>query len=619
MFDIQEELKKLPDKPGVYLMKDDSDTIIYVGKAINLKNRVRQYFQSSRNHSPKVQKMVPQIKEFEYIVTDSELEALILECNLIKKHRPKYNVLLKDDKNYPYIKITIQEDFPRVFLTRKLTKDKAKYFGPYTDTGAVRETLDLIHKVWPIRSCNRVLPRDIGKERPCLNYHIGQCKAPCAGFISTQEYHAVIEEILEFLGGKYEPILEQLQEKMEKEAQELNFEQAAEIRDQIQNVQRLAQKQKMIHASMEDQDIIAFARAHDEALVQVFFIRGGKLIGREHFLLDGVDEMTRGEVMNSFVKQFYSGTPFIPKEIILQEEIDEANIIQAWLSDKRGQKVYIRVPRKGEKSKLVELAAKNAILTLEQFGEKIKREQKRTQGALEEIQHALGLSQEIYRIEAFDISNTQGFESVGSMVVFEGGKPKRNDYRKFKIKFVTGPNDYASMEEVLRRRFIRALEERKELEEKGFEMEFGKFSNLPDLILIDGGKGQVNIAEQVLANLDLSIPICGMVKDDRHRTRGLMYENKEIRLPMGTEGMKLVTRIQDEAHRFAIEYHRKLRSKQQIQSILDEIPGIGPVRRKALLQHFGSVNKIREATMEELKKVDRMNEKAAESVYHFFR
>ena len=618
MFDIKEELKKLPDKPGVYLMKDDSDTIIYVGKAVNLKNRVRQYFQSSRNHSPKVKKMVPKIKEFEYIVTDSELEALILESNLIKKHRPKYNVLLKDDKSYPYIKATVQEEFPRVFLTRKIKQDKAKYFGPYTDTGAVRETLDLIHKIWPIRTCNRILPRDIGKERPCLNYHIGQCKAPCAGYISFLEYRKIVDEILEFLGGKHEPIIHQLEGKMEKAAETLNFEQAADIRDQIHSIGRLAQKQKMIHASMEDQDIIAFARAHGEALVQVFFIRGGKLIGREHFMMDGVDDMTRGEVMNSFVKQFYSGTPFIPKEIILQEEIDEANIIQTWLSNKRGQKVYIHVPRKGEKSKLVELAAKNAIITLEQFGEKIKREQQRTQGALQQIQQMLGLEQNIYRIEAFDISNTQGFESVGSMVVFEGGKPKRSDYRKFRIKFVVGPDDYASMEEVLQRRFKRALNERQELKKKGFEMELGKFSTLPDLILMDGGKGQVNVAEKVLSDLGLSIPVCGMVKDDRHRTRGLLYQNKEINCPMSTEGMKLVTRIQDEAHRFAIEYHRKLRSKQQIQSILDEIPGIGPVRRKNLLQHFGSVNKIKKASLDELKSVTSMNEKSAESVYQFF-
>lgn len=618
MFDIQEELKKLPEKPGVYLMKDAYDTIIYIGKAINLKNRVRQYFQNSRNHSPKTQKMVPQIREFEYIVTDSELEALILECNLIKKHRPKYNVLLKDDKNYPYIKVTVQEDFPRVFLTRSLMKDKAKYFGPYTDTGAVRETLELIHKIWPLRTCRRVLPRDIGKERPCLNYHIHQCKAPCAGYISSSDYVEMIEEVLDFLGGKYESVIEQLQGQMEAAAEELNFERAAEIRDQIQSVQRLDQKQKMIHASMEDQDVIAFAKEENEALAQVFFIRGGKLIGREHFLMDGVDEMTRKEIMNSFVKQFYAGTPFIPKEVILQEEIDEANIIQAWLSDKRGQRVYIKVPQKGEKSKLIDLAATNALLTLEQFGEKMKREQLRTKGALQELQEALGIEQELHRVEAFDISNTQGFESVGSMVVFEGGKPKRSDYRKFKIKYIVGPDDYGSMEEVLRRRFLRALEERKELAEKGFEMELGKFSTLPDLILMDGGKGQVNVAERVLMDLGLSIPVCGMVKDDRHRTRGLLYQNQEISLPMGTEGMKLVARIQDEAHRFAIEYHRKLRSKQQIQSVLDEIPGIGPVRRKALLQHFGSVEKIRQATLEEIQAVDTMNQKTAISVYDFF-
>ena len=618
MFDIQEELKKLPQKPGVYIMKDAGEQIIYIGKAINLRNRVKQYFQSSKNHPPKVQKMVPQIKEFEYIVTDSELEALILECNLIKTHRPKYNVLLKDDKHYPYIKVTLYEDFPRVFSTRKLVKDKAKYYGPFTDVSAVNETLDLIHKLWPIRQCQRVLPRDIGKERPCLNYHLGQCSAPCSAMICKEDYKVFIQEVIEFLDGKHEAVIKKLEEEMCKEAENLHFEKAAELRDKVQYVKRISEKQKMLNASMEDQDVIAFAKAHDEALVQVFFIRAGKLVGREHFRVDGVDQMTRKEVMTTFVKQFYSGTAFIPKEILLQEEIDEASIIQTWLSDRRGQKVYIKVPQKGEKSKLIELAAQNAILTLDQFGERIKREEQRTKGAVEQIKEALGLIEPINRIEAYDISNTQGFQSVGSMVVFEQGKSKGSDYRKFKIKSVLGPNDYASMEEVITRRFSHALQEQKELREKGLGIHEGKFSKLPDLICMDGGKAQVHAAEKVLAHMNLTIPVCGMIKDDRHRTRGLLFKEQEITLPTHSEGFKLVTRIQDEVHRFAIEYHRKLHTKAQIQSVLDEISGIGSERRKALLRTFGSVEKIRYASIEELSAVQGMNKRAAAAVYEFF-
>ncbi|WP_058486728.1 excinuclease ABC subunit UvrC [Defluviitalea phaphyphila] len=618
MFDIQEELKKLPQKPGVYLMKDQYDNIIYVGKAVNLRNRVRQYFQNSRNHSPKVKRMVLQIKEFEYIVTDSEVEALILECNLIKKYRPKYNIRLKDDKNYPYIKITINESYPKVFMTRKLLKDKAKYFGPYTDATALKETLELIVKLWPIRTCNRVLPRDIGKERPCLQYHIGQCKAPCAGFISEEEYKKMIEEIISFLDGKYEKVIKELEKQMKEASENLNFEKAAKIKNQIDSIKRIAQKQKMINSAMEDQDVIAFAKTDNEALVQVYFVRGGKVIGREHFLLDGVDERSQKEIMTSFVKQFYAGTTFIPREVILQEEIDEINIIQSWLSSRKGKKVYIKVPRKGDKSKLVNMAAQNALLTLNQFGEEMKRKEKRTKGALEEIQNALGLDKNINRIEAYDISNTQGIESVGSMVVFEEGKPKRSDYRKFKIKSVIGPNDYASMEEVIRRRFTHAKEELKELEKKGLSLEEGKFSKLPDLILIDGGKGQVKVVIQVLDELNISIPVCGMVKDDKHRTRGLLYKGEEVRLPKGTEGFKLITRIQDEAHRFAIEYHRRLRSKKQIQSVLDEIPGVGAVRKKALLLHFKSVQRIKEASIEDIKKVKGIPSNIAENIYNFF-
>ncbi|MCT4598476.1 MAG: excinuclease ABC subunit UvrC [Vallitalea sp.] len=619
VFDIEEELKKLPVKPGVYMMKDKYNNIIYVGKAIKLRNRVRQYFRKSTNHSSKIKRMVTMISSFEYIVTDSELEALILECNLIKKHRPKYNTLLKDDKSYPYIKVTVNEKYPRIVYARKLTKDKAKYFGPYTNARGAKETIEVITKIWKVRTCNRNLPKDIGKQRPCLNYHINQCNAPCQNYISEEEYKKSIKEIIEFLGGKYDKVINILEQKMNVAAEELDFEKAAEYRDQLASVRSIAGRQKIINASMEDQDVIAFAKAHDEALVQVYFVRNGKLIGREHFHLNNVEDLHRKEVMTEFVKQFYSGTPYIPKEIILQEEIDEANIINAWLSNKRGQKVYIKVPRKGDKHKLVELAAQNAMLTFEQFGDKIKREDRRTKGAVREIIDILDLEEEVTRLEAYDISNTHGFESVGSMVVFEDGKPKRSDYRKFRIKSVKGPDDYRSLEEVLTRRFTHALEEQKEMLLKKQDMSLGKFTRLPDLILMDGGKGQVNIALRVLDNLGLNIPVCGMVKDDKHRTRGLFYNNIELPIDKNSEGFKLITRIQDEAHRFAIEYHRKLRSKKQIQSILDEINGIGPNRRKALIRHFGSVEKIRVATIEELETVDSINKKVAMTIYEFFR
>lgn len=618
MFDIQEELKKLPAKPGVYIMKDEYDNIIYVGKAIVLKNRVRQYFQSSKNHSPKIKKMVTLIKEFEYIVTDSELEALILECNLIKKHRPRYNTLLKDDKTYPYIKVTINEKFPRIFMTRELKKDKAKYYGPYTNVTAVKETLELIRKTWSIRNCNKSLPKDIGKSRTCLNYHIGQCKGPCDGKISSEDYRSMMNEVLDFLDGKYDDILVSLEQQMLDAAENLLFEKAAEYRNKINSIKSVRQKQKIINSSMDDQDIIAFARAHDEALVQVFFIRNGKLIGREHFMLNNVDQLERKEVMTEFVKQFYSGTPYIPRELVLQEEIDEISIIERWLSDRKGNRVYIKIPKKGEKSKLVDLAAKNAMLMLEQFGEKIKREKQKTKGALDELVKLLDVDSEIDRIEAYDISNTFGFQSVGSMVVFEGGKPKRSDYRKFKIKTVYGANDYASMEEVLTRRFTRAVNEIKDLKQKGMEAELGKFAKIPDVILMDGGKGQVNIAKKVLEQFNLNIIICGMVKDDRHNTRGLYYNNKEIAIKKSSECFKLITRIQDEAHRFAIEYHKKLRWNKQIKSELDEIPGVGEKRRKALLKAFGSIDKIKKAEYDDLIEVDGITKNVAEQVYQYF-
>ncbi|PKM51310.1 MAG: excinuclease ABC subunit C [Firmicutes bacterium HGW-Firmicutes-7] len=618
MFDIKEELKKLPLKPGVYLMKDEKDHIIYVGKAILLKNRVRQYFQGSANHTAKIKSMVSQISSFEYIVTDSELEALILECNLIKKHRPKYNTMLKDDKMYPYIKVTVNEAYPRVIFTRTMQKDRAKYFGPYASALAAKETIELMRKIWRIRTCNRKLPEDIGKERPCLYYHIGQCYAPCQGYISAQDYKANIDEVVGFLSGKYEPIIRMLEQKMLQASEALDFEKAAEYRDQLSSVKAIGQKQKIINASMEDQDVIAFAKIEQEALVQIYFVRNGKMIGREHFHLNDVEDLSGTEILTTFVKQFYSGTPFIPKELVLQEDLEDADIISQWLSDKRGQKVYIKVPQKGEKNKLVELAAKNAMLSLQQFGSNMKKKEITTKGALMELSQLINLEGKVVRVEAYDISNTQGFESVGSMIVFEEGVPKRSDYRKFKIKEVAGPDDYASLEEVLTRRFTRALEEQKEILEKGLPSMYGKFTRLPDLILMDGGKGQVNIGLKVLEKIGLEIPICGMIKDEHHHTRGLIYKDQEVVLSKHSEAFKLITRIQDEAHRFAIEYHKKLRAKNQVASILNDIEGIGPIRRKNLLLHFGSVEKIRQASVEELSVVEAMNKKTAEIVFEFF-
>lgn len=618
MFRIEEELKKLPGKPGVYIMRDKLDHIIYIGKAISLKNRVKQYFQSNRNHSPKIIQMVSKIDYFEYIITDSELEALVLECNLIKEHRPKYNTMLKDDKSYPYIKVTIQEPYPRILFARQLKKDKAKYFGPYTSAAAVKDTIELIQKIYKIRTCNRTLPRDIGKNRPCLYYHMKQCDAPCHGYINEEEYGKLVNQALDFLGGQYTPVLNQLDDKMRKAAEELDFEGAAGYRDLLNSVKQIAQKQKIIDsAEQENRDIIAFARAGDDAVVQVFFIRDGRLIGREHYHLSGVEHDTRSEVMTSFVKQFYAGTPFIPKELLLQEPIEEEEVISQWLGRKRGHKVYIKVPQRGEKEKLVELAAKNASLILQQDSEKLKREEMRTKGAVRQIGEELGLPN-IVRIESFDISNISGFQSVGSMVVYENGKPKRNDYRKFRIRSVTGPNDYESMEEVLTRRFLHGKKEAEELKEKNLDLSYGSFTRYPDLIMMDGGKGQVNIALKVLDALHLSIPVCGMVKDENHRTRGLYYNNVEIPLDYHSEAFRLITRIQDETHRFAIEYHRSLRNKNQVHSILDDIPGIGPVRRKALMKHYASIDAMKEATIEDLAKVSSMNKSSAKKVYDFF-
>ncbi len=664
MFHIEEELKKLPSLPGVYIMHDEQDAIIYVGKAISLKNRVRQYFQKSRNLGIKKEQMVEQIARFEYIVTDSELEALVLkaislknrvrqyfqksrnlgikkeqmveqiarfeyivtdselealvlESNLIKEHCPKYNTMLKDDKNYPFIKVTAGEAFPRIMTARSMKKDKSKYFGPYTSAGAVKDVIELTRKLYHLRTCNRNLPRDIGKERPCLYYHIKQCDAPCQGYITEAAYQKQVEELLDFLNGNHKKILTQLEGKMYEASEKMEFEDAAQYRDLIQSVKKIGERQKIIDHPGEDKDIIAAAMEDADAVVQVFFVRDGKLIGRDHFYMKSAPGENRKGILSSFLKQFYAGTPFIPKEIMLQEEVEDMELIAKWLESRKGKKVRISVPKKGTKEKLVEMAYHNAKLVLRQDKERIKREEGRTIGAVKEIAELLGL-QDIQRIEAFDISNISGFQSVGSMIVYEKGKPKRSDYRKFKIKWVKGPNDYASMEEVLTRRFVHGMNEQEERRNQELEQEFGSFTRFPDLIMMDGGRGQVNIALLVLEKLNLQIPVCGMVKDDKHRTRGLYFRNQEIPIKRDSEGFKLITRIQDEAHRFAIEYHRSLRSKGQVHSVLDDIPGIGPARRKALMKQFKGLEAIKEASIEELARVESMNEKAAAQVFDFF-
>ena len=617
MFNIQEELKKLPDQPGVYIMHDARDAIIYIGKAVSLRKRVHQYFQASHDEGIKKAQMVKQIVRFEYIITDSELEALVLECNLIKEHRPKYNTMLRDDKTYPYIRVTLGEDFPRVLFSRQQKKDKSRYFGPYTSAGAVKDTIEMINKLYGLRTCNRNLPKDTGKERPCLNYHIHQCDAPCQAYISKEAYRERVDEALEFLNGNYSGIIKSLEEKMSEASINMEFEKAIEYRDLLGSVKQIAQKQKMTNTDGEDKDIVALARDENDAVVQVFFIRGGKLIGRDHFYMRIGTEDTRTQILTTFMKQFYSGTPYIPREIMLPQEIDEQEILENWLTEKRGSKVYIRIPQKGMKEKLVELAQKNAQLVLVQDKEKLKREEGRTIGAMKEIEKWLDMKN-LVRIEAYDISNINGFETVGSMIVYEKGKPKRSDYRKFKLHTVTGPDDYASMHEVLTRRFTHGMTEQKELKEKELSDEYDSFSRFPDLIMMDGGRGQVNICLKVLEELRLNIPVCGMVKDDNHRTRGLYYKNVEIPIDTHSEGFKLITRIQDEAHRFAIEYHRSLRSKDQVHSVLDDIEGIGPSRRKALMKKYQSLDAIKAATVEDLANTESMNEKAALSVYSFF-
>lgn len=619
MFNFEEELKKLPRKPGVYIMRDDKDVILYVGKAINLHNRVRSYFRENIGRGPAIDQMVSLIARFEYIVTDSELEALVLENNLIKENSPKYNTLLKDDKTYPYIKVTVGEDYPRILFSRTMKKDKSRYFGPYTSAAAVKDTIELLNKLYQLRTCNRVLPRDTGLERPCLNYHIKQCLAPCQGYVSKEEYRQQVAGALEFLNGNYSPILKNLEEKMKKAAEAMEFEDAARYRDLLSSVRQVSQKQKITEGVGEDKDILALYQDETEAVVQVFFVRDGKLIGREHYYMTHVPENNKPAILQDFVKQFYAGTPFIPRELMLQYEIEDAELIEKWLSERKGSRVYLKVPKIGSKEKLVELAAQNAKLVLSQDREKLKREEGRTIGAVKEISDLLQLPLTgTARMEAYDISNINGFENVGSMVVYEKGKPKRSDYRKFKIKSVSGPDDYACMREVLTRRFRHGMEESKELEEQEMDQEYGSFTKFPDLILMDGGRGQVNIALSVLEELGIDIPVCGMVKDDNHRTRGLYYHNIELPIDTHSEGFKLITRIQDEAHRFAIEYHRSLRSKTQVKSVLDDIPGVGPARRKALMRHFKSLEEIRQASVEELMEIPEMNERTAEEIVTFF-
>lgn len=610
VFDIDEELKKLPDKPGVYLMHDKDDHIIYVGKAIVLKNRVRQYFQKSRNVSPKIERMIEQIAWFEYIVTDSELEALVLECNLIKEHNPKYNTMLKDGKSYPFLKATVQEEYPRFVFARQMKRDGAKYFGPFTSGAAIRDTIELLNKLFHLRNCRRVLPRDTGKERPCLYHQMGQCPAPCQGHVDREEYRENFQRAISFLNGNTKEVLAGLQEKMEELAQSMKFEEAAVYRDLIQSVKQVTERQKITSDDNEDRDIIALARNGDEAVVQVFFIRGGKLIGREHYYLTGVFEEEEGHILGAFIKQMYAGTPYIPRELWTECEPEDSGAILEWLAKKRGHKVFLRNPKRGEKERLLDLAKRNAQMVLAQDAEKLKRERERTLGAMEEIEGLLGLSG-LNRVESYDISNINGFETVGSMVVFEKGRAKKNDYRKFRIRSVTGPDDYHSMEELLTRRFTHG--KREDL------AEMDSFRLFPDVIFMDGGKGQVNVAERILAELQLDIPVCGMVKDDHHRTRGLFFKNEEIPIDTHGQGFRLITRIQDETHRFAIEYHRQIRGKTQVHSILDDIPTIGAARRKALMKYYASLEDIKHATVEELREVPGMNERSAKAVVEFFR
>jgi len=619
MFDIKEQLGLVPEKPGVYIMKDKEEQIIYVGKAISLKNRVRQYFQSLKNQMPKVRAMVSHISSFEYIVTDTELEALILECNLIKKHRPKYNILLRDDKTYPYIKITVNEEYPRVFMTRQLIKDKAKYFGPYTNVGALKETLEVIHKLFPIRTCKRDIKKSIERgERPCLYFHIKKCAGPCTGSINRDGYMHMIDDIVLFLNGKQDELVKKIEEKMKTASKEMDFENAAVFRDQLMALRSIFEKQKVVTTDEIDQDVIAIKQDKDESFIEIFFIRKGKLLQRENFSLRTEGEEGIGEILSSFLKQFYSDALVIPKEILIQEKIEDLSVIEEWLSTKKGNKVTIKVPQKGHKRSLIEMVEKNAEIRMRQVEELKRREQDNFDTIKRQLQHIFGLDLSPDRIEAFDISNIQGVESVGSMVVFEHGKPSKKNYRRFKIKTVIGPNDYASLEEIILRRFKRGLIETKEIIEEAITLNEGKFAIFPDLIMIDGGIGQVNSAHKSLDKLNLDIPVCGMVKDDKHRTRGLIYRGEEIHLDRGSPLLNFITRVQDEAHRFAITYHRSLRDDKSIYSELEKIPGVGDKRRKALLKHFKDIKKIKEATIDELMMVAEINKVVAESIYNHF-
>jgi len=618
LFDIQEELHKLPHNPGVYIMHDKSDAIIYVGKAKDLHSRVRSYFRANVGRGPWIDRMVSLIAYFEYIVTDSEMESLVLENNLIKEHRPKYNTMLMDDKTYPFIKVTLDEDFPRIVKVRQMKKDRARYFGPYPSEFSVKNTLELVNKLYKIRTCSKkIVAGESAPERPCLNYHMGLCTAPCNQLISKEEYNNSIVKAMDLINGNCKEIIAELEEKMQNHAMNMEFEDAAAVRDLIGSIKTVAQKQKITDSVGEDKDVIAMSAYDTDAVVQVFFIRDGKMIGREHFFMKGVEGIAPEEILSDFVKQYYAGTPFIPREIMLQYQIEDMELVENWLSERRGSRTYIKVPKIGSKEKLVELAAKNAALVLEQDKERIKREEGRTIGAVKEIEDLIGLSG-ISRMEAFDISNISGFENVGSMIVFEKGKPKKSDYRKFKIRTVSGPDDYACMKEVLTRRFSHGIEETKTIQARGEDLDYGSFTKFPDLLMMDGGRGQVNIALSVLKELGLDIPVCGMVKDDNHRTRGLYFNNVELPIDVRSEGFKLITRIQDEAHRFAIEFHRSLRSKDQVKSVLDDIPGVGEARRKALMRTFDSIDEIKNASVEKLSSIPEINDRTAKTIYEYF-
>lgn len=614
MLDLRERLDQLPDKPGVYIMKNELDEIIYVGKAKSLRKRVRQYFGSYGKSSKKVASMVSKIHDFEYIIVENEVESLVLESNLIKDNLPKYNILLRDDKQYPYIKVKINERFPRVMKTRRILKDGAKYFGPYPDVFAVNESIESFERLYPLRTCNLNLENVEEKNyRPCLNYYIGKCLGPCIGNVKDQDYNVMVDEVLSFLSSSDNKLIDKLHEKMMDYSRNLDYENAADIRDRIKNLEYLKERQLISDPeARDDKDIIALAKGIDEVLIQIFFFRNGKIIGREHYMIRDYYNESHEEIFSSFLKQFYIGASYIPKEIIIEEKPMDIKVLEDWLSEKRGNKVTISVPVKGDKKELVRMVKRNALDMIEKYGDKYKKRAESNRLALEEIKDLIGLSRRPRRIEAYDISNISGVESVGSMVVFEDGDAKKSDYRKFRIKSVIGPDDYSSLKEVIERRFRRGVEEKKEDKNSSF-------SNFPDLIMMDGGKGQVNAAKEILDKLKLNIEICGLVKDDFHRTRGIIYKNEEFNVDLNSRAYKMIYKIQEEAHRFAINYHRNLRSKTMFKSELDDIKLIGPKRKENLLKHFKSIDKIKKASIQELMEVESMNEKSAESLYEHFR